>query len=288
MYNSSSGMAIALIITIMLLLFVAEKEHKPWTMIVNFCKTLTNYRFALIVIMMLAVLLLNKGQLALENKIHTNWDFTQVIHSYEGDFGAFVQKLENVPMTNILSFVYIFVFPALVWVSLIFYKHKKDNVAVKRTFFAFLLNYIIAVPFYLFVPVNETWFANPHVHLLIAKVYPAFNTEYRQFSGLNNDFPSLHTSISWSLAFVAMSLNYKRFSRVMIVCATTVTFSTLYLGIHWLTDVIGGLVLAAIVVKLASKLSVMDLVPKQNLSGVKRRFKVAKEYVLDITMNLFS
>lgn len=298
MYSSFPEMTLIFLMTIGIMLIFAEKDLKPWKIVLDFFKSLlTNYKFAIVILLMLAVLLMNKFELALENSTwfisNYNYDFTPLVHSYEGNLSVAVQKLfQSSFTTSLTSFMYIFVFPGLVWLSLIIYNRHKDDVAIRRTFFAFILNYLFAIPFYLFVPVNETWFANPNVHLMIAKVYPTFNVEYRQLSGLNNDFPSLHTSISWSLAFIAMSLDdYKRLAKILFTSAILIAFSTIYLGIHWLTDVIAGITLAAIVVAIAIRLSRKEFIPQLkpiNLSVVKNKILVLKDYLAEITTNLFS
>jgi len=83
------------------------------------------------------------------------------------------------------------------------------------------------------------------------EVYRSFEGEYRVFSGMNNCFPSLHTSLSLTMALLATLTPYKRLARVLQVSAGLIILSTLYLGIHWLTDVIGGVFTAVVAVSLA-------------------------------------
>jgi membrane protein DedA with SNARE-associated domain/membrane-associated phospholipid phosphatase len=70
------------------------------------------------------------------------------------------------------------------------------------------------------------------------------------FSGYS--FPSGHTTMSTGIAgffAVLLSRELKRANRwvpytVMTIFVLTIAFSRLYLGVHWLTDVLGGLLLA--------------------------------------------
>ncbi|MFZ5590326.1 MAG: phosphatase PAP2 family protein [Bacillota bacterium] len=174
------------------------------------------------------------------------WQLTRLIASLEGNLPVLVQSLANPFLTSVLSFFYIFVFPALilgVYLYLMF---------TKRTGYALLLlcavgvNYLLAVPFYLLAPVYETWYYNPQVKLLIEQVYPAFNHTYRFFSGLSNNFPSLHTSISTTVTLLAAYTREKRLCALVALVNLVIVFSTVYLGIHWLTDVLAGLLFANI------------------------------------------
>ena len=107
-----------------------------------------------------------------------------------------------------------------------------------------MLNYFLALPFYVLFPVREAWHTGIVQHLLLT-CYPRFETTYRPMSGLDNCFPSLHTSVSFTFAFVAMRHKYVKLTRVLMVLSVLVLLSTLYLGVHWPIDAAGGLVLAA-------------------------------------------
>ena len=147
--------------------------------------------------------------------------------------------------------MYVFAFPAIIWVSLAYYNFKNDMKMMTALLFALFLNYLIAFPFYVFFPVNEVWSSSSQVRPLMHEVYRSFEGEYRVFSGMNNCFPSLHTSLSLTMALLATLTPYKRLARVLQVSAGLIILSTLYLGIHWLTDVIGGVFTAVVAVSLA-------------------------------------
>ncbi|WP_461570075.1 DedA family protein [Thermincola ferriacetica] len=193
-------------------------------------------------------------ELNFENIINPliRWDLTPAIYRYEGNITQFIQRtFHSILLTYITSYFYVFVFPALVWVAMAVFNRHNDQFLMKELLLTFILNYAIALPFYLFFPVNEVWYTNKGVHLLITEVYPAFNVQYRALSGLNNCFPSLHTSLSTSLALLSIHSGYKRMARVAVFSSLVIIFSTIYLGIHWLNDVLGGIVVALIVVNIA-------------------------------------
>lgn len=55
-------------------------------------------------------------------------------------------------------------------------------------------------------------------------------------------FPSGHTSTSFAAAFVMLRMLPKKFGIPALVLATMVGFSRLYVGVHYPTDVLGGIV----------------------------------------------
>jgi membrane-associated phospholipid phosphatase len=66
-----------------------------------------------------------------------------------------------------------------------------------------------------------------------------------------NVFPSLHASLSLTVAFLSLRTRteYGRWPLVAVPLALSVSFATMYLGIHWATDVVAGAVLAVLSIK---------------------------------------
>ena len=78
-------------------------------------------------------------------------------------------------------------------------------------------------------------------------------------SGLDNCFPSLHTSMSVTLALIAVRSKSRLFGQIVSVCAGIIVFSIFYLGIHWFLDAVAGTLLALISVKLARHLTLTSV-----------------------------
>lgn len=254
LYQTLWGTAFGFVIPGLLLVSLATGKA-PWTVLLNTWKRLINSpHLVAIVGLMTMVLMVNKLELNIESNLLQNvvtWDYTPLVHQLEGNLTALIQSYSKKSLTSLFTFMYVFVFPALIWGSFLVYNQNGEDNMVKRLFYGFILNYIIAIPFYLFVPVNEVWYFSTKVQPLISQVYLDYDTKYRLLSGLNNCFPSLHTSISLTMALLARESKSRRWWYIAITCAVTIMFSTLYLGIHWVTDVIGGVVLAVTIVNLS-------------------------------------
>ncbi|MEX2414610.1 MAG: phosphatase PAP2 family protein [Paenibacillaceae bacterium] len=205
---------------------------------------------------MIFILFINKIQLYIEKQIKNPDDFTPSIFKFEGNIVASIQHFfQNDILTTLLTFFYVVVFTSLLVASLFKYTHSKDKTLFYALCYAMMINYMVAIPFYFFFPVNEVWFFHPQVDLLILDVFPSFEQEYRPLSGLNNCFPSLHTSISVTLALIALRSTNKFWRRFVTICAGIIIFSIFYLGIHWVTDMAGGMVLGIIASQVGLRVS---------------------------------
>ena len=66
-------------------------------------------------------------------------------------------------------------------------------------------------------------------------------------------FPSGHTACAFICAFMAYRQLDKKFSIPIVIFAILVAFSRLYVGVHYPSDILGGILLAYILYKIAFK-----------------------------------
>lgn len=263
LYQSMQGISIASAITVVLLIWLGTLRN-PFKAAYLFIKELlTSRKFLLLFFIMVCILLANKYELNIEESMNYHKDFTPWVFSMEGHFVKHLQDFfHSSYITPISVFFYVVVFQSLLIASVGVYISDQNKVFVIATCFAIIMNYAIAIPFYLFFPVNEVWSYPPSgVSFLMLDVFPNFEQEYRPLSGLNNCFPSLHTSISVTMMVLGLRSGNRRFGIITTISAVVIIFSIFYLGIHWLTDMIAGTILGL----LASNLGI--LFAKKSLKG---------------------
>jgi len=221
-----------------------------------FAKSLIVPRYLLFFLMMLGVLVLNKFELHLEAALPIRYNLTQMLTGWEGHWQSHLQAaLHSQPLTLLCAVFYLVLFQAVMIASVGIYTYRGDIKLYYALCIALVLNYLIAVPFFLFVPVDEAWHASPHIRFLMLDVFPGFESEYRSLSGLNNCFPSLHTSLSVTMALLASRSGIRRWAVFCWIHAAVIIFSIFYLGIHWLSDMSAGLALACVSVAIGLKVA---------------------------------
>jgi membrane-associated phospholipid phosphatase len=261
LYQSMNHIVFFTVVLVILLVWVGARRN-PFVALLEIGRELIHsYKFLLLLAGLFGVLALNKYELQIEQKMNISSDFTGFIFGLEGHFVQGVQQLFFSPwLTPIIVFFYIFMLQAVLAASLGVYLLGNNRLMLYATCYAIILNYAIAIPFYLYFPVNEVWsYAPAGVRFIMLDVFPRFEQEYRPLSGLNNCFPSLHTSISVTMALLAYRSGNRRWMVITTISAVMIVFGIFYLGIHWLTDMIGGTVLAALSATVGVQLSKLTL-----------------------------
>lgn len=262
LFDNMTTVAVYTAITVTLLIWFGAARN-PFTVAGLFIREMIfNRKYMLHFVAVILILFCNKLELRVESTLTQSYDFATFFQSIEGNFvSTFQHTFENKYLTIFLSFMYVVVFQALLIASIAIYTNRsKDRMMFYAICYAIMINYLVAIPFYLFLPVNEVWLHDPqHVRFLMLDVFPDFENQYRALSGVDNCFPSLHTSISVTLAILAVRSGIKRWAWFCSICACIIIFAIFYLGIHWLIDMCGGLVLATIASTVGMKLSRLTL-----------------------------
>jgi len=135
---------------------------------------------------------------------------------------------------------YFFVFPLLMLLVAVALARRADEAGYRVLVVAVVVDYLIALPFYLLFPVPERWsFAESSAVMLSDRWTSGLIEAVRPFSGLDNCFPSFHVSLT--VIAVACCFRYRMTLRwTSLVLGLTVLLSTWMLGIHWLADIVAG------------------------------------------------
>ena len=190
-------------------------------------------------------------------------DFTRKIYNMEGDIVALFQTIQSPVLDYYFAFVYMIGFPFLIYFTPILYIISKDVDSLKFAVVGYAIAIAIALPFLLFFPVHDTWWTSQNygwyegteIHFRLEEIWPSVVEVFFKFTTLNNCFPSMHSALSALMAYTAWIRNYRRYKYVALAFAISIPIATLYLGIHWLTDVIGGEAVALISVVLVMKIT---------------------------------
>ncbi|TXK73469.1 phosphatase PAP2 family protein [Paenibacillus sp. N3.4] len=275
-FQSMTHATVYIVITVLVLLIAATRAN-PFNIAGSFVQEVFSsrkYMFHFLALM--TILFFNKVELAVEKAINFKADFTKSIYSIEGNFVAAIQHFFHQDiLTYVSSYFYVVIFPSIMIASIALYTYQKNYKLFYAICYALMFNYMVAIPFYLFFPVNEVWSFHPNVKLLILDVFPTFEQDYRPLSGLDNCFPSLHTSISVSMAVIAVK-SRNTFWKVFVPgSAAFIIFSIFYLGIHWLSDMCAGVVLGVVAARMALRIAEGRLVlgEKALLQPLKKPLK---------------
>jgi membrane-associated phospholipid phosphatase len=257
LFYSSFSILITSLITLLLLLCFTLRLNNPLLPIIGFTQEITKNRLLLFHFLgAVSLLLINKLELLLKPFLFPGIDFTPTIKQWEGGWTPWVQQtLEHPVLTFATTYVYVIFFSVLLFASLLIYHYEGDRRSLYGLLYAIGLNYFLAVPFFMLIAVDESWVLHPDIRFLIPEVYPMFEEQYRHFSGLDNSFPSLHTSISVTMAALAWRSRNRRFALICTASAGIVLFGILYLGIHWVIDLLAGLIHAWVCLRLADRFS---------------------------------
>jgi membrane-associated phospholipid phosphatase/predicted Ser/Thr protein kinase len=149
------------------------------------------------------------------------------------------------------SVAYFFLPVVLLGVTLAVLIRRKSIDGYRLFTKAIVICYSLSLPFYLLLPIPERW-AYPDSHaMLLSDLWSTRLIEaIRPMSGLDNCFPSFHTSGTMALVLVWYRLRLQ-FRHTIACLGAAVAVSTVLLGIHWVADVVAGLALAFVSVRLA-------------------------------------
>ena len=191
---------------------------------------------------------------------------------------VWLQAMATPELTAYFAFIYVYGYVFLLVFPFVAYFALSRPEPLRRTIVAYGSNYVLGVLCYI------VFIAYGPRNIIIDQAEPLLYSQYSQYQFVTtavndetNVFPSLHTSMAVTAALLAWTTReeYPLWVPVAAVLAVSVVVSTMYLGIHWATDVIFGIVLAWISVSIGTRLE--DTPP--TLEGVKTRLRSATRVI---------
>ncbi|QSW98024.1 phosphatase PAP2 family protein [Haloterrigena alkaliphila] len=186
-----------------------------------------------------------------------DWNLTPTFYAIEGEAVLWFQTFASQTLTQFFSFVYIFGYVFILIFPVIAYFALSDTRPLRELLSAYALNYLIGLLLYLLVIAYGPRNVMPTaIDTMLYDFRPQYQYLTRQVNHNTNVFPSLHTSLSATIAIFAYRTRreYPIWFVVAVPLAASIAVSTMYLGIHWAIDVVAGVGLAAVTVVAAERL----------------------------------
>ena len=189
-------------------------------------------------------------------------NITEFIYSLEGTVVATIQSLTPDWLTLYFGYVYVYGYAFLLVFPLLAAMLAAERRHLRHTAFAYAINYTVGMCCYLlFIAYGPRNYMPALVDPLLFDTLPRFQLLTSEVNANTNVFPSLHTSLSTTVALLAIRdhATFPKWTPVAVFLAASVVLSTMILGIHWATDVVAGALLATFSVWLVSSDRVASL-----------------------------
>lgn len=183
-----------------------------------------------------------------------NWELTKgivvnlnpIFSKIPFNDGSIFRIYKSQTLTWILTLVYNngFVLPVLLPI----YRaaiSKDFGKMLRYALSAHIFQVFLITPFYLIFHLQQVWYVLGQPDVMNRNLTPS-----QAASITINCFPSMHVSIAFAVFLLVLREKNKAFKLVWGFFCLSVIFSTLYLEVHWVLDVIGGMILAYGTVKL--------------------------------------
>lgn len=203
-----------------------------------------------------AVLIINKGLQDAAARFGRTYGFdaTELFYSIEGDFVAWFQSLFPEVADLYFGTIYVFGYAILLTFPLIAYLFAKTTKPYKITVTAYAVNYLIAIVIYTVVLAYGPRVYSAEVSHGLLELFPEITGLLALANSAENVFPSLHTSMAMTVLLVAWQTHseFPQWTPIAAFLSLNIVASTMALGIHWLVDVVAGVLLAWVSITVAN------------------------------------
>lgn len=183
----------------------------------------------------------------LNHASHYLWNANATMAKIPGNDGHFLWGHGPSRALSVMRWVYLTGFDLVVWIPVVRSLVGFDAVKTARyALGAHLIQFPLIMPFYAAIRVDEVWTVLGHAD----RCARGWSEEVRRDLGANC-FPSMHTSVAFAVLLIALREKSRTYRAMMILYSCAIILSTVYLEIHWVIDVAGGLLLGTGSVRIA-------------------------------------
>ncbi|MCH1591548.1 MAG: phosphatase PAP2 family protein, partial [Candidatus Thalassarchaeaceae archaeon] len=189
---------------------------------------------------------------------NTQLDMTPYVYAIEGDIVLWVQEGFRNPLLDVtLTHFYVMGFMTATFASFLYPIYFDDRHMADRVSLSMFWVYILAIPFYLFFNVRVTGDYIPLMDTVAYDLTPEIHNWFTRIDPFTNGMPSLHIGLPFAI-WLTMSRwdedgRWLKFRRLLVLFIALTAFSIVYLGIHWVMDILGGMIIAIAAVTVTEK-----------------------------------
>ena len=189
---------------------------------------------------------------------NTQLDMTFLVYAIEGEVVLWIQEaLRNNFLDHALTHFYVMGFMIATFSSFIYPIYFDDRYMADRVSLTMFWVYVLAIPFYLFLNVRVTGDYIEGMETIAYDVPGVYSVEihnwFNRIDPFTNGMPSLHIGLPFAIWLTLHRWDedgrWQRFRVFLIGFILLTAFSIIYLGIHWITDIIGGMIVAIMAVR---------------------------------------
>ena len=204
----------------------------------------------------------------------TRIEMTPLVYAIEGDIVLYIQQLFlSETLTFILTHFYTAGYMFVCYVSILYFVYFDDRYLADKVCLSSFFVYALAVPFFLFFNVRVTGQYIPEMESLAYNLTPEINDWFTRIDPFTNDMPSLHIGLPFTVWLVLVRYDedgrWNRYRNFLACFLVLTAFAIVYLGIHWIVDILGGMIVGWLAVEFSERWSnsVWNICDERTING---------------------